>query len=77
METGAIKLERCLVILESGNMEIHKLGWDEETMGRMTKKELDRANAAANKFLRSKGEKIGWKETVIPKSIQKSAKKKD
>ena len=74
-------MERCLVILESGNMEqsqkLQQLGWDEETMGRMTKKELDRANAAANKFLRSKGEKIGWKETVIPKSIQKSAKKKD
>ena len=57
--------------------KIKQVGWDEVKGGRLTKKQLAEFNAAANKYLRSKGEKIGWKETVIPKSIQKSAKKKD
>ena len=57
--------------------KIKQVGWDEDMGGRLTKKQLAEFNAAANKYLRSKGEKIGWKETVIPKSIQKSAKKKD
>jgi hypothetical protein len=57
--------------------KIEQVGWDEDMGGRLTKKQLAEFNAAANKYLRSKGEKIGWKETVIPKSIQKSAKKKD
>lgn len=57
--------------------KIEQVAWDEDMGGRLTKKELAEFNAAANKFLRSKGEKIGWKETVIPQSIRKSAKKKD
>ena len=56
--------------------KIEQIAWDEDMGGRLTKKELDEFNAAANKFLSAKGEKIGWKETVIPKSIRKSAKKK-
>ena len=57
--------------------KIEQVGWDEDMGGRLTKKQLAEFNAAANKFLRKKGEKIGGKETVIPKSIRKSAKKKD
>ena len=58
------------------NRKIEQVGWDEDMGGRLTKKQLAEFNAAANKFLRAKGEKIGWKETIIPKSIRKSAKKK-
>ncbi len=58
------------------NKKIEQVGWDEDMGGRLTKKQLAEFNAKANEFLKRKGEKIGWKETVIPKSIQKAGKKK-
>lgn len=51
---------------------IEQVGWDEDMGGSLSRKEQVAFNRKANKFLKDRGEKIGWKETVIPKSIRKT-----
>ena len=55
--------------------KIEQVGWDEDFGKPLTRKEQESFNKKANKFLEARGEKLGWKKTVIPKSIREAQSK--
>lgn len=55
--------------------KIEQVGWDEDFGKPLTRKEQESFNKKANKFLEARGERLGWKKTVIPKSIREAQSK--
>lgn len=55
--------------------KLEQVGWDEDFGKPWTRKEQESFTKKANKFLEARGERLGWKKTVIPKSIKEAQSK--